>query len=99
MMDAARCHRWMRHTVIDDAAHCHRSSRRRPVKPIDGFAARWDVLLDKAIAWDPAAHGGRPMRLVVVGGGAGGIELTLSMQARSIGLCDAQRFSVVCTVT
>ena len=83
-MDAAHCHR------------CHRSSRRRPVKPIDGFAARWDVLLDKAIAWDPAAHGGRPMRLVVVGGGAGGIELTLSMQARSVSAM--RNASVLCVL-
>ena len=47
-----------------------------PVKPIDGFGARWDSLLERVQEWD------RTMQLVVVGGGAGGIELALSMLFR-----------------
>ena len=49
-----------------------------PVKPIDGFARRWDALREKV-----AAHAGpSPLELVVVGGGAGGVELALSMHHR-----------------
>jgi len=47
-----------------------------PVKPIDGFSARWDVIMQRCLG------GTRPMTIAVVGGGAGGIELTLSMQSR-----------------
>ncbi|HKS88995.1 MAG TPA: selenide, water dikinase SelD [Stellaceae bacterium] len=46
-----------------------------PVKPIAQFAARWEALLDRARAE------GR-MRLAIVGGGAGGVELALSAQHR-----------------
>ena len=49
-----------------------------PVKPIDGFCRRWDDILARVLAL-PA---GSVARIVVVGGGAGGVELTLSMQAR-----------------
>src|SRR5215469_2038869 len=41
-----------------------------PVKPIDHFATRWEALLHRAAAL------GR-LRLAVVGGGAGGVELAL----------------------
>ena len=51
------------------------------VKPIAHFAARWQALLDRARAM-------RRPRLAVVGGGAGGVELTLSAQHRLSGLCD-----------
>src|SRR6185437_6259817 len=44
-----------------------------PVKPIDRFAERWGALLARA---EPG------MRLAVVGGGAGGVELALSAQYR-----------------
>lgn len=56
-----------------------------PVKPIDGFARRWDLMLERAYTL-AASHGGSEpaMRLVVVGGGAGGVELALSMHARLI---------------
>ena len=47
-----------------------------PVKPIDGFSARWDIIRERILAAD------RRMDLIVVGGGAGGCELALSMQAR-----------------
>lgn len=47
-----------------------------PVKPIAQFNARWTSLLERVRSTD------RPMRIAVVGGGAGGVELTLSMQYR-----------------
>ena len=47
-----------------------------PVKPIDGFTSRWQVLLDRA------RQGTAPLRIAVVGGGAGGVELMLAMQHR-----------------
>jgi len=50
-----------------------------PVKPIAQFNQRWLALLDKARQWP--AHRGR-MTVAVVGGGAGGVELVLSMQYR-----------------
>ena len=50
-----------------------------PVKPIDGFARRWDVILARALA---AGATGKPVRLAVVGGGAGGTELCFAMHHR-----------------
>ena len=50
-----------------------------PVKPIDGFGRRWDILLEKLSAWD---FNRNKLRVAVVGGGAGGVELVLSMQYR-----------------
>ena len=47
-----------------------------PVKPINGFNERWQLLLDRV-----RKHAG-VTRIAVVGGGAGGIELTLAMQYR-----------------
>ncbi len=49
------------------------------VKPIDRFSARWEALLKRAQAE------GR-VRLAIVGGGAGGVELALSAQHRLAGL-------------
>lgn len=43
-----------------------------PVKPVGQFLARWNQLL--------AAGGQSPIHIVVVGGGAGGVELVLAMQ-------------------
>lgn len=51
-----------------------------PVKPIDGLAAR----LEKIIA--RAAGGQAGLRFVTVGGGAAGVEVTLSMRHRLRGL-------------
>jgi NADH dehydrogenase FAD-containing subunit len=53
------------------------------VKPIDGFSARWDSILDRVrAAADRAVEGAgdSEMTIAVVGGGAGGVELVLSMQ-------------------
>src|SRR5579872_1512340 len=50
-----------------------------PVKPIDRFAARWEALLRRAEA------AGR-LRLAVIGGGAGGVELALAARHRLAGL-------------
>jgi selenide,water dikinase len=47
-----------------------------PVKPINGFNSRWLSLLQRI-----EDHAG-PMTIAVVGGGAGGVELTLAMQYR-----------------
>ena len=47
-----------------------------PVKPIFEFSARWLALLERV-----RTHAGR-MRIAVVGGGAGGVELLLAMQHR-----------------
>jgi len=47
-----------------------------PVKPIHHFNDRWQALLTRV-----AQHPGRT-RIALVGGGAGGVELTLAMQYR-----------------
>jgi selenide, water dikinase len=51
-----------------------------PVKPIAHFAGRWEALLARA-------RGLPRLRLAVVGGGAGGVELALAAQHRLAGLC------------
>ncbi|MGE3936357.1 MAG: selenide, water dikinase SelD [Rhodospirillaceae bacterium] len=51
-----------------------------PVKPIDSFAERWDRIVARVTADD------RPLRIGVVGGGAGGVELTLAIQHRLRGM-------------
>jgi selenide,water dikinase len=50
------------------------------VKPIADFARRWEALLARAEKMPR-------LRLAVVGGGAGGVELALSAQHRLAGLC------------
>src|SRR3990172_272470 len=47
-----------------------------PVKPINGFNERWQRLLERVRKHEGAT------RIAVVGGGAGGVELTLAMQYR-----------------
>jgi len=51
------------------------------VKPIDRFAARWEALLERA-------QDQGQVRLAIVGGGAGGVELALSAQHRLSDLLD-----------
>jgi selenide,water dikinase len=46
------------------------------VKPIDRFLVRWNKLYERALNRDG------PMRIGVVGGGAGSVELALAVQAR-----------------
>lgn len=47
-----------------------------PVKPVERFVSKWEELCDRAAA------GWAPGRIVVVGGGAAGAEVLLSMQYR-----------------
>ncbi len=47
-----------------------------PVKPIDGFAERWAEIVARVTADN------RPLRIGVIGGGAGGVELTLAIHHR-----------------
>ncbi len=48
-----------------------------PVKPIAQFNARWLALLARY-----ESHAGQALRVAVVGGGAGGVEILLAMQQR-----------------
>ena len=45
-----------------------------PVKPIGNLVARWNALVERVLATR------RPMRVGVVGGGAGGVEMALAMR-------------------
>lgn len=49
-----------------------------PVKPIDGFAARWNKILSRVLQLSE----GKNMRIAIVGGGAGGVELSFSIHQR-----------------
>lgn len=48
-----------------------------PVKPISRFLHHWEALLAEV-----EAHPSRPLRLVLVGGGAGGVELAFNQHAQ-----------------
>jgi len=49
-----------------------------PVKPIDGFAHRWDVILRRCMEIEPEGK----LDVVVVGGGGGGVELAFAVRYR-----------------
>jgi len=44
-----------------------------PVKPVDGFLARWQAVEERALT------GSGPFHVVVIGGGAGGVEVCLGL--------------------
>lgn len=60
-------------TGIDGASHA------LPVKPVDRFLARW---AEKEALIHARLTAGEPARLVVVGGGAGGIEVAMALRCR-----------------
>jgi selenide, water dikinase len=54
-----------------------------PAKPVPQFLDSWNQLLQSLVQeGDRRAPRVRPLRLGIVGGGAGGVELALAMQAR-----------------
>jgi len=59
-----------------------------PVKPIDGFVDNWERLRQRVIANDG------PSRVGVVGGGAGGVEISLAIEYRLRDLVAAGRLNV-----
>ena len=54
------------------------------VKPIDRFAERWEKLMERTQGISQSRD--RRLRLVIVGAGAGGVELALAVQHRLAGL-------------
>ena len=60
-----------------------------PVKPINTFSERWNQIVERVTKTSAAA------KIVVVGGGAGGIELTLAMQYRLLQLCKGRKKSLL----
>lgn len=59
-----------------------------PVKPIGRFSAKWNEIVPRVLTWYHTNNSGksqavsRPMRIAVVGGGAGGVELLLAIHHR-----------------
>ena len=53
------------------------------VKPIDGFARRWDGIISRASRYlqDPLPTS-KPLRIAIVGAGAGGCELCMAVHSR-----------------
>jgi selenide, water dikinase len=52
-----------------------------PAKPVPQLLAVWDRLVAR-LESQPEIFGSRPLRIGIVGGGAGGVELALTMQTR-----------------
>lgn len=59
------------------------------VKPVDAFLQRWQALQQRVASLT------RPLHLVVVGGGAGGVELVLAMAHRLTHYQDRVKWSLV----
>jgi selenide,water dikinase len=53
-----------------------------PVKPIDRFVAHWRRMRERVLERSASTTGARAMRIGVVGGGAGGVEMILAIQYR-----------------
>ena len=53
-----------------------------PVKPIDRFGRRWDDILNRILSTDYLNNLTKPIKFVIVGGGAGGVELCFAMNHR-----------------
>ena len=49
-----------------------------PVKPIDGFGRRWDIILERALKTSLSTK----LQIAIVGGGAGGVELCFAINFR-----------------
>jgi selenide,water dikinase len=54
-----------------------------PVKPIDGFSRRWDTILQRVLTMDND-NNYTTIRIAIVGGGAGGVELCFAVRYRLI---------------
>lgn len=52
-----------------------------PVKPIVDFNSRWLALRERIRSSGASGAGAAPVRVVVVGGGAGGLEMALAMRS------------------
>jgi selenide,water dikinase len=52
-----------------------------PVKPIDGFAARWTIILDRIMSMAQQQQQ-QDFHLRIVGGGGGGVELAFALHHR-----------------
>ncbi len=63
-----------------------------PVKPIGRFLPRWHALLDSLRARSP---GEAPARIVIVGGGAGGVELALAVRHALVAISSGARVTLV----
>lgn len=63
-----------------------------PAKPVPQFLAAWTQFLS-IVEREEGIPGDRPLRLGIVGGGAGGIELALNMQAHLRKILDAKHLS------
>lgn len=52
-----------------------------PVKPIDGFAKRWDIILNRVLNM-PTDEASSNINIAIIGGGAGGTELSFAIEHR-----------------
>jgi selenide, water dikinase len=61
-----------------------------PIKPVDGFLAGWAEIEGRLLH-----RNGDALRIVIVGGGAGGTELSLALQHRLTSRHSGARFAIV----